>query len=186
MGHSRPLFHYFRLLNKVDSTDVIESFADDWIQTAYLWCQKRSLYQLSHNRCPKETKSFGELWLPSTSCLDSIWRQIFRATFWISFHCYCFYLATFAGMGDIERFKFVGDKKWEKQNCCLGNLRFCQYNGIFVNIPQYRFSAEPGFYCTLIIQYFNPFFLKTLTINSKLIKFKIHQINWWVGAYVFF
>ena len=27
-------------------------FADDWIRTVDLWCQKRPLYQLSHNHCP--------------------------------------------------------------------------------------------------------------------------------------
>ena len=28
------------------------NFADDWIQTDYLWYQKRPLYQLSYNHCP--------------------------------------------------------------------------------------------------------------------------------------
>ena len=31
---------------------VILEFADDWIWTADLWCQKRLLYQLSHNQYP--------------------------------------------------------------------------------------------------------------------------------------
>ena len=26
-------------------------FADDWIRTAVLWCQKQLLYQLNHNHC---------------------------------------------------------------------------------------------------------------------------------------
>ena len=28
------------------------NFANDWIQTADLWCLKRPLYQLSYNHCP--------------------------------------------------------------------------------------------------------------------------------------
>ena len=46
MGHFRPLFLYFRLFN----TSNIK-FADDWNQTADLWCCKEPLYQLSHNHC---------------------------------------------------------------------------------------------------------------------------------------
>ena len=46
MGHFWPLFLYFRLFN----TGNIK-FADDWNQTADLWCCKEPLYQLSHNHC---------------------------------------------------------------------------------------------------------------------------------------
>ena len=31
---------------------VHKFFADEWIQTAGLWCQKRPLYQLRHNHFP--------------------------------------------------------------------------------------------------------------------------------------
>ena len=55
MGHSRPLLIYFRLFNTVDSKQVKNvntNFANDRIQTADLWFQKRPLYQLSHNHFP--------------------------------------------------------------------------------------------------------------------------------------
>ena len=47
MGPCRPLF---RLFNAVVSEDM--NFADDWIQTSDLCCQKRPLYQLSQHHCP--------------------------------------------------------------------------------------------------------------------------------------
>ena len=51
MGHSWPLFLYFRLFNfNVQLVDNI--FANVGIQTAGLWCQKQSLYQLSHHPYP--------------------------------------------------------------------------------------------------------------------------------------
>ena len=37
-----------------------KNFADDWIQTVDLWCQKRPLYQLSHNHCPILAKIYKE------------------------------------------------------------------------------------------------------------------------------
>ena len=50
MGHSQSLFLYFCLFYcKIDR----QNFADVWIQTVDLWCQKQRLYQLSHNHCPK-------------------------------------------------------------------------------------------------------------------------------------
>ena len=45
MGHFRPL-----LLNFVFSIQLLVKIADDWIRTADLWCWKRPLYQLSHNK----------------------------------------------------------------------------------------------------------------------------------------
>ena len=32
---------------------INKNFANDWIQSADLWCRKQPLYQLSHNYCPK-------------------------------------------------------------------------------------------------------------------------------------
>ena len=53
MGHSRPLFLIFRLFNTVDSKQMVKiNFAHDGIRTAYLWCRKQPLCQLSHNHCP--------------------------------------------------------------------------------------------------------------------------------------
>ena len=49
---------FFRLYNAVDSKRSLHIFARDWSRTADLWCQKRPLYQLSHNHCPMR-KSFG-------------------------------------------------------------------------------------------------------------------------------
>ena len=49
MGHSLPLFLgslYFHLFY------IVIKIADGWIWTADLWCRKRLLYQLCHNRCP--------------------------------------------------------------------------------------------------------------------------------------
>ena len=53
MGHSRPLFLYFRLFNTQLTVNKCSiNFADDWIQTADLWYWKQPLYQLRHNHCP--------------------------------------------------------------------------------------------------------------------------------------
>ena len=53
MGHSRPLFLYFRLVNTVDSKQMFNlNLADDLIRTAVHRYWKRLLYQLSHNHCP--------------------------------------------------------------------------------------------------------------------------------------
>ena len=50
MGHSRPLFLYFRFFNTVDCKQMFNiNFADDWIQTAHLGYCKQPLYQVSHN-----------------------------------------------------------------------------------------------------------------------------------------
>ena len=54
MGHSRPLFLYFRLFYKqltVNKGSI--KVADDWIRTRVLWYWKRPLCQLRHNHCPK-------------------------------------------------------------------------------------------------------------------------------------
>ena len=59
LGHSRPLFLYFRLFNTVDSEMFnIIFFADDWFRTADLWIWKQLLYQLSHNHYPEGCLSF--------------------------------------------------------------------------------------------------------------------------------
>ena len=50
MGHSRPLFLYFRLFYLIYNWWI--SFADVGIWTADLWCWKRPLFQLSHQHCP--------------------------------------------------------------------------------------------------------------------------------------
>ena len=53
MGHSRPLFLYFHLLNTFDSKLMFNiNFANDWIRTPVLLHWKRPLYQLSHIHCP--------------------------------------------------------------------------------------------------------------------------------------
>ena len=52
MGHSWPLFLYFRLFNPVDSDLMSQIFANDWIRTADLCCKNQPLNQLSHNHCP--------------------------------------------------------------------------------------------------------------------------------------
>ena len=50
MGHSRPLFLYFRLFNTVI---VKYKIAHDWFWTSDLRCRKGLLCQLCHNHCPK-------------------------------------------------------------------------------------------------------------------------------------
>ena len=51
MGHSRPLFLYFRLFNTVENKQMFNiSFVNDWIRTADLWFWKQPLYQLSHHQ----------------------------------------------------------------------------------------------------------------------------------------
>ena len=52
MGHSRPLFLYFCLLNTVDCKCSLKFLADDWIWTMDLWNWKWPLYQLCRNHCP--------------------------------------------------------------------------------------------------------------------------------------
>ena len=52
IGHSRPLFHYFRLFITVDSKCSIQSATNDWIPTVDLWNRKHPFYQLSHNHWP--------------------------------------------------------------------------------------------------------------------------------------
>ena len=48
-GPFLAFFLYFCLFNTVDSKQMFNNFADDWIQTADLWYWKQPLYQLSHN-----------------------------------------------------------------------------------------------------------------------------------------
>ena len=63
MGHSRTLFINYRLINTVDSTWFFKC-AEYWIRTPDLWCQKRSLYQLSHNHWPFIFQFFlSKLWV---------------------------------------------------------------------------------------------------------------------------
>ena len=53
MGHSWPLFLYFRLFYKQLTGNLSSlKFADGWIRTTDLWCRNRPLCQLSHNHCP--------------------------------------------------------------------------------------------------------------------------------------
>ena len=53
MGHSRPLFLYFRLFYKQLTVNKCSiKVADDWIRTRVLWYWKRPLCQLRHNHCP--------------------------------------------------------------------------------------------------------------------------------------
>ena len=59
MGHSLPLFLYFRFFRYSWQWTYNINFADDWFRTADLWSQKRLLYQLCHNLCPIER---GRIW----------------------------------------------------------------------------------------------------------------------------
>ena len=53
MGHSRPLFLYFRLSYKQLTVNKCSiKVANDWIRTRVLWYWKRPLCQLRHNHCP--------------------------------------------------------------------------------------------------------------------------------------
>ena len=53
MGHSGPLFLYFRLFYKQLTVNKCSiKVADDWIRTRVLWYRKRPLCQLCHNHCP--------------------------------------------------------------------------------------------------------------------------------------
>ena len=53
MGHSRPLFLYFRLFYKQLTVNKCSiKVANDWIQTRVLWYRKQPLCQLRHNHCP--------------------------------------------------------------------------------------------------------------------------------------
>ena len=60
MGHSRLLFLYFCLFNKIDRKQMFHKILmmDDWSRTADLWGRKRPLYQLCHNHCP--SKQFSQ------------------------------------------------------------------------------------------------------------------------------
>ena len=51
MGHSGPLFLYFRLFKTVDKND-------DWIRTADLWRRRLPRCQLSHTAAQKQLKSW--------------------------------------------------------------------------------------------------------------------------------
>ena len=43
-------FCFFRLFNTVHGKQMFNiNFADDWIRTTDLWCQKQPLYQLNHS-----------------------------------------------------------------------------------------------------------------------------------------
>ena len=58
VGHSQPLFIYFRLFNTVDRKQMLYiNFVNDWIRTLDLWYHKRPLYQLSHYHCPSQSFS---------------------------------------------------------------------------------------------------------------------------------
>ena len=64
MGHSRPLFLYFRLFCKqlpVDNCSI--KVASDWIRTRVFWYRKQPRCQLCHNHCPAAVKEFN--WLKS-------------------------------------------------------------------------------------------------------------------------
>ena len=50
MGHSQPLFLYFRLFYSIIIGRL--NFADVGMRTSDLWCRKRPLYQLIHHQCP--------------------------------------------------------------------------------------------------------------------------------------
>ena len=52
VGHSRPLFIYFRLFSTVNKQMFNINFANDWSRTIDLWYWKWPLYQLSHNHFP--------------------------------------------------------------------------------------------------------------------------------------
>ena len=81
MGHSRPLFLYFHLLNTFDSKLMFNiNFANDWIRTPVLLHWKRPLYQQPHP-LPNELGQFIlPPWIISISsfvrCSTSNWRFI--------------------------------------------------------------------------------------------------------------
>ena len=73
IGHSRPLFLYFRLFYKQLTVNKCSiKVADDWIRTRVLWYRKRPLCQLRHNHChDKHVKGFfPEWWAFSTWCVN--------------------------------------------------------------------------------------------------------------------
>ena len=76
MGHSRPLFLYFRLFYKQLTVHKCSiKVADDWIRTRVLWYWKRPLCQLRHNHCPNDNL----LPIPfSYKMVASIWLTKFR------------------------------------------------------------------------------------------------------------
>ena len=54
-----PLFFFIFVFSiQLTVNNAQFNFADDWIQTVDLWCQKRLLYQLSHNHCPTILAAF--------------------------------------------------------------------------------------------------------------------------------
>ena len=55
MGHFGPLFHFLSF----QYTMFNKNLADNWIQTADLWCWKQLLYHLSHNHCPEFNLQIG-------------------------------------------------------------------------------------------------------------------------------
>ena len=66
MGHSRPLFLYFRLFCKqlpVDNCSI--KVASDWFRTRVFWIRKQPRCQLCHNHCPAAVKEFNWLKLVS-------------------------------------------------------------------------------------------------------------------------
>ena len=84
LGHSRPLFLYFRLFYKQLTVNKCSiKVADDWIQTRVLWNWKRPLCQLSHNYCPNSFVTHlhfcdicDSLQLTLKSSQDCCWRLL--------------------------------------------------------------------------------------------------------------
>ena len=54
MGHSRPIFLYFRFFNTFHSKQIYNlNFSNDWIRMGDIWYKRWPLCQLRHNQCPK-------------------------------------------------------------------------------------------------------------------------------------
>ena len=80
MGHSRPLFLYFRLFYAVDGIKVTK-FTNDWIRTADLWCREQ-LYKGSLNRSLSHKKVFRvEQQLLCLKLMCSDWLKLQGAVF---------------------------------------------------------------------------------------------------------
>ena len=83
MGHSRPLFSLFLSFQyTVDSKQMLNKFADDWIRTADLWYRKRPFYQLSHT-----TTAHSDLFLchDIEKCNNSyLWNEGLQKVIWPS------------------------------------------------------------------------------------------------------
>ena len=67
VGHSRPLYIYFRLFNIVDNKQVNKqmfniNFADGWSWTTGLLYRKQPFYQLSHNHFLRDLFEPSCLW----------------------------------------------------------------------------------------------------------------------------